>query len=65
MPSLLLERILIAAISALASATATLSFIKWRLRRQKKVIVLLLDATPWPDRQGIIRGSPVSSASRS
>ena len=39
MPSLLLERILIAAISALASATATLSFIKWRLRRQKKVLM--------------------------
>jgi hypothetical protein len=37
MPSLLLERILIAAISALASATATWSFINWRLRRQKKV----------------------------
>ncbi|EIE18547.1 hypothetical protein COCSUDRAFT_49250 [Coccomyxa subellipsoidea C-169] len=35
--NILLERLLIAAISALASATATLGFIKWRIRRQRKL----------------------------
>lgn len=36
-PSLLLERLFIAAISALGSVTVTLGIIKWRVRKQRRV----------------------------
>ena len=36
-PSLLLERLFIAAISALGSVTVTLGIIKWRVRKNRRV----------------------------
>ena len=38
-PSLLLERLFIAAISALGSVTVTLGIIKWRVRKNRRVRV--------------------------
>lgn len=38
-PSLLLERLFIAAISALGSVTVTLGIIKWRIRKNRRVSV--------------------------
>ena len=40
-PSLLLERLFIAAISALGSVTVTLGIIKWRVRKNRRVSVAL------------------------
>ena len=41
-PSLLLERLFIAAISALGSVTVTLGIIKWRVRKNRRVRAALI-----------------------